>query len=58
MSEQIMFHTLTKNGNTYLRLSDVIEYLRQIGATEDNDVRMRLDAAAINLCVLKDKNES
>ena len=43
-----MRHVLA-NGTTYLRLEDVVTYIQQIAATEETDVRNRLNEAASNL---------
>jgi hypothetical protein len=37
------------NGTTYLRLEDVVSYIREIAGSEETDVRNRLNEAANNL---------
>ena len=39
------------NGATYFRAEDVAAYIRSLGATEDTDVRTRLNAAASEVIV-------
>lgn len=40
----------------YVRIEDVVEYIREMAATEDADVRERFEKAAMNLEELKEKN--
>ena len=38
-----------KNGHLYLRLEDVVEFLLEIAASEETDVRWRIEQAAENI---------
>jgi len=40
---------VTVHGVRYLRVDDVAAFVRALGATEETDVRTRLDEAAHNL---------
>jgi hypothetical protein len=40
---------VTVRGVRYLRIEDVADIIRELGATEETDVRNRLDEAARNL---------
>jgi|688.fasta_scaffold35311_8 hypothetical protein len=57
MTEQIQFRFLKKNDSIYIRKEDVINYLLEIAATEEIDVRNRLNQAASNINKLGDKND-
>lgn len=42
-------------GVRYLRIDDVVALLRELGATEETDVRRRLDTAANNLVTVAEE---
>lgn len=44
--ENVDLRFVRANGNVYLRNEDVARLLREIGATEETDVRNRLEQAA------------
>ena len=44
--EQFNFRYIDVRGMRYLRLEDVVTYVRALGSTEETDVRNRLDEAA------------
>lgn len=48
-SDQKNVRFITYQGNIYLRKEDIIEYIRELGSTEETDVRERLLQAALNL---------
>lgn len=41
-----LFRCVEVRGVRYLRVDDVIAFLRELGSTEETDVRNRLDEAA------------
>lgn len=52
MNEQkVNIRSIKVNGITYVRVADVVELLRAIGATEDIDVRNRLEKAALIITI-------
>jgi hypothetical protein len=52
--EIFQFHCVKHPGNkTYLLIDDVVQFLREMAATEETDVRNRLEEAAANVLKLK-----
>lgn len=45
-------HKVTIKNVTYVRVEDVVEYLRDLAATEETDTRDRLEQAAYNMSQL------
>lgn len=43
---KIAVRYIEHNGTHYLRLEDVVQYLRDFGSTEERDVRDRVNKAA------------
>lgn len=53
--EIFQFHCVKHpNNKVYLLLDDVAEFLRDLGSTEETDVRNRLEEAADNVMKLKE----
>lgn len=48
-SQTVNIRHVHANGTTYLRLEDVVSYIREIAGSEETDVRNRLNEAASNL---------
>lgn len=46
---KFLIRTVVVQGNTYIRVEDVAEYIRECGSGEETDVRNRLKHAAENL---------
>jgi hypothetical protein len=49
------FRFVRVRGERYLRLDDVASFVRELGGTEETDVRNRLSEAANHLLRTKDK---
>jgi hypothetical protein len=53
MPEIFNVKTVAYKGSVYLLREDVAKFLREIAATEENDVRVRLEKAADNVASVK-----
>ena len=47
--DQSQIRLIRANNNLYLRKEDVVEYIRNMAATEETDCRNRLEEAAANI---------
>jgi hypothetical protein len=47
--DQTKFRFVVVKDKTYLRLEDVVQFIIEIGGTEETDVRNRLEEAARNI---------